>query len=620
MLAAYWAGLHGTFFFDDGPSILFADGVRMASLSLESIRGALTSGHSGPSLRPVAQLSFALNYFISGFNPFAFKLTNLGIHFANSLLVFFLSIQFLRHSPQLYGQWSISTVAAFIAATWALHPIQLLAVLHAVQRMTSLSAFFLLSAFLLHIGARDKGWATGKSRFFLAWFVCWPLSILSKETGALFPAFVLVYELLFRQTQNWKIDRFPRSLAIVVGFFVAVSCFYLVSPAGQWLLAGYEFRTFSLTERLLTEGRVLWFYLEQIAFPRIHTLGLQHDDITISTGLFTPWTTFLALGGLAGLVLLATYVRKRRPLVAFGILCFLIGHTLESTILPLEIAHEHRNYLPLLGVLIACIPAILHELHNNKLPKILAPALAISTLFYFSLITGLRAHEFGEELRLTQTEAENHPLSPRAQNAAGQALLMLQEAADPNSPIHAFARWHFEQAIKLDASAKTGLLGLINLDCVARQPPRKSTIDELELRLETTPFAPGDRNILYSIKEKTIAGAFCLDRTDVDRLFLAALNNPSASQGVRAILHSWRADYFWLHLHDMAAARNSLKKSLDLVPHNSSNRLKWAQLLVISGQIEQARPLLRKLRDEKLTSDERETLKKLYAHSDLAEQ
>jgi hypothetical protein len=37
---------------------------------------------------------------------------------------------------------------------------------------------------------------------------------------------------------------------------------------------------------------------------------------------------------------------KKYPLISFGILFFLLNHLIESTILPLELFFEHRNYLP----------------------------------------------------------------------------------------------------------------------------------------------------------------------------------------------------------------------------------------------------------------------------------
>ena len=73
VVAIYWVGLGGAFFFDDGPSILFAPGLKLQNLSAESLRQAWFSGGAGPSGRPIAQMSFALNYYFSGFDPFAFR-------------------------------------------------------------------------------------------------------------------------------------------------------------------------------------------------------------------------------------------------------------------------------------------------------------------------------------------------------------------------------------------------------------------------------------------------------------------------------------------------------------------------------------------------------------------
>ncbi len=327
----YSAGLGGGFFFDDQPSILLAEGVKLDTLSFESIRQALASGSSGPSGRPVSQLSFALNYYFSGFDAFAFKATNLAIHAANGVLVFLLALRLLAAGrPTNRGKY-LQMAAGLVAVVWLLHPIQLLPVLHVVQRMTSLSALFLFAALLLHVRARERGgpWATGA--LVLAWGVFWPLSFLSKESGALFPLFALAYELIIRRRLHGKLDWPARVLATVVALTAIGAAGYVLSPFGSWLWAGYDMRSFSLAERLLTEGRVLWFYLGLIFLPRLEAFGLYHDDISLSHGLLDPWTTLPALLGLAGLVWLAWWSRARAPLVSFGIAWFLIGHLLEST-------------------------------------------------------------------------------------------------------------------------------------------------------------------------------------------------------------------------------------------------------------------------------------------------
>lgn len=618
LVAIYWPGLHGGFFFDDGPSILLTEGVRLETLSPESIHQVLLSGGAGPSGRPVAQLSFALNHYFSGFDPFAFKATNLAIHLACGFLVFSLALRLLTAAAPTAKQHNILIASGAVTVLWLLHPIQLLPALHVVQRMTSLSALFLLAALLLHIRGRERGGRPGAAWLILAWATLWPLSFLSKETGALFPVFVLAWELIVRRSSHGKLDRFAHTFAVLSSLLLMAGLAYAFSPRSQWLWSGFDLRPFSLVERLLTEGRVLWFYLGLIVAPRMEALGLYHDDIAVSTDLFSPWTTLAALLGLASLVWLAWRVRKRAPLVAFGISWFLIGHALESTVLPLELAHEHRNYLPVLGILLAAGWALIRALECTGPRKTIGVALASTALIYFPFVTALRAHQFGDEVRRTQIEAQHHRTSSRAQYEAGRVLAGLPEAQAPNSPTHAFARVHYEMAGELDPDSKLGWLGLIHLDCRAGLPVRRAETDELSRRLREKPFAPGDRNVLYGLKEMSIAGSICLSRPEMDGLFAAALANPGVSPGVGAMLHSWHADYLWLQAHDLAAARAALSLSLTLNPANPSNRLKWAQLIFISGQREQARQLLLELRDENYSAEERKTLNELLGSFNMA--
>lgn len=608
----YWPGLAGGFFFDDGPSILLAEGIRLETLSLASLHQAWISGGAGPTGRPVAQLSFALNHYFAAFDPFFFKATNLAIHLTGGWLVFSLVRRLLTTSAHA-KQPHLLLVSGAAAALWLLHPIQLLPVLHVVQRMTSLSALFLLAALLLHIHGREQGGRAAVAWLLLAWCVLWPLSFLSKETGVLFPLFALAWELIVRRSTQGQLDRFARGLAALMGLCLLLGLAYALSPRGQWLWAGYELRSFSLAERVLTEGRVLWFYLGLIVIPRLEAFGIYHDDIALSTSLFTPWTTLPAMLGLMVLVWLVWRLRMRAPLVAFGIAWFLIGHGLESTVLPLELAHEHRNYLPLFGILAAAASMLTVALQSKGARKTLDMMLAGVALVYFPFVTALRAHQFGDGMRRTQIEAQHHRTSARAQFEAGSVLAGLPDASSPNTPTHSFSRRHYELANELDANSKMGWLGLIHLNCQAGLPVARAEVDELARRLQGTPFAPGDRSVLYSLKEMSIAGSICLTRPEIDALFAAALANPGVSPGVQAMLYSWHSDYLWLQAHDMAAARAALAQSLRLNPANPSNRLKWAQLLFIAGERAPARQLLLDLRDANLTAEERKTLNELLA-------
>lgn len=610
-VSTYWVGLHGGFFFDDEASILHVEGVRLSALSFDAIHRAWVSGSSGPSGRPIAQLSFALNHYFSGFDPFVFKATNLAIHLACGFLVFGFVYRVLSVAMPSAMQHNILVATGALTAIWLLHPIQLLPVLHVVQRMTSLSALFLLAALLLHVIGRERGGRSGWVLVILAWTVAWSFSCLSKESGVLFPFFALAWELLVRRSACGNLDRFARWFVVLVIVVVLAGGTYAISSRAHWLWSGYDLRPFSLGERLLTEGRVLWFYLGLIVAPTMEGLGLYHDDIAISTSLFLPWVTLPALIGLVSLAWLAWRIRSRSPLISFGIAWFLIGHALESTVLPLEIAHEHRNYLPIIGVLLVGAWSLLQLLESKRGLGTIGFALTTAALSYFTFITALRAHQFGEEGRRTQIESQHHRTSPRAQYQAGLTLAGLSDANLPTTPIHVFARRHYELAGELDPNFKLGLLGLIHLNCKAGLQAEQAEIDELSRRLRETPFSPGDRNVLYSLKEMSIAGSLCLARTDVDGLFAAALANPGVLPGIRAMLYSWHADYLWLGEHDLPAARSALVMSLSLAPTNASNRLKWAQLLYLSGEHYQAKKLLFELREERISTEERKTLDEL---------
>lgn len=611
--AIYWPGLSGSFFFDDEPNILQIEALRLDPLSLSAIREVLASGLSGPSGRPVAQLSFAFNHFFSGFDPFAFKATNLAIHGFGGILIFLLGLNLLRSVGATVKRGRVQATAVLLAALWLLHPIQLTPVLHVVQRMTSLSAVFLFGALLLHVMGRERGGRAGIAWLAVAWGLLWPLSYFSKETGALFPLFVLSWELIIRNRNLGGLDRFARGLAGLVLLGAMASVVYAALPAGRWLWAGYDLRAFSPVERLLTEGRVLWFYLGLILLPRLDAFGLYHDDIAASTGLFDPWTTLPAWLALAGLAWMGSRVRANAPLIFLGIAWFLIGHLLESTVLPLEIVHEHRNYVPLFGVLLAAAGLFMEALDKIGPRKTLGVALAAVSLVYCAFVTGMRAHQFGDEIRRTQIESQHHPESARAHYDAGRAIGQLGASADAEAPAFFFARTHFERASELDASFKLGWLGLIHLNCRAGRDVESAWIEELARRLQQAPFGPGDESLMYSLKEMAIVGTLCLDRVDIELLFAAARANPSVTPSVRAKLHSWLADYLALGMHDAGAARTELDQSLAIAPYNPSNRLKRAQLSFLLGEHAETRRMLGELREATLNHAERKTLSQLRA-------
>ncbi len=142
-----------------------------------------------------------------------------------------------------------------------------------------------------------------------------------------------------------------------------------------------SFRYFSPMQRLMTEPRVVVFYLSQIFYPIISRYSIEHD-IAVSTSLFAPWTTLPAIMLVLSLIGIGLSQMRKRPILSFAILFFFLNHVIESSIIALELVFEHRNYLPSLFLFLPVAVAIkwlldYYKKRNRSLAVILASFVAI---------------------------------------------------------------------------------------------------------------------------------------------------------------------------------------------------------------------------------------------------
>jgi len=605
LAAIYWPGLGGGFFFDDSANILEPAEIQLQSISIESLRSLWESGRAGPLGRPVSLLSFAANYYFSGFNPFYFKLTNLIIHCANGILVYFLTGLFARAAYPSSGMQRIRVLAAVVAALWMIHPIQATSILYAVQRMTSLSSMFMLLALISHVWARqrEKVGRIELAGFALAWGVFFPLAILSKETGVVFLLYVAAYEAVLQRHYLKRFDPFGswylKLLVAAVGIFLI----YIFSPAGAQL-RGYDARSFTLSQRLLTESRIVWEYVDLIVLPSLPDFGLYHDDFKLSMGLFAPASTFFALAGLVLLAAISWTARIKWPLVSFAILWFLFGHSLESSIFPLELMHEHRNYLPSLGVFMLLMPVLQSLARRAPANKLMVYGGIAAFGVYCAFLTYLRADLYADNFHRTQTESEYRKDSVRTQYEAG-AVLANMYSIKRELILSVLADKHFERANSLDATFKLGLIGMLELDCLSEKPARNAVVDELKDRLAANKWLPLDRTAMHAISEMSIAGTLCLDRRQMDALFMAAVSNRSASIQDRSVIYSEYAAYLLSKEKDYAAAREVLVRATKDNAQDVLNRFNLLRLYRFLGDVDGVLGLLNDLQNRNLNRRDR---------------
>lgn len=362
--------LHAPFVFDDKPAITENPSIRMEEITPKSIIDAATG--YGKS-RPVSMLSFGFNYFFGKYNVFGYHLLNIFIHITNGILLFY----FLKLTLTLYNRQSrskskldqiaTSSLSFFTALLWLANPVQTQSVTLIVQRMNSMGAMFYILALLLYAKGRvaqqlmlQKGDATSKP--YLWWFagclLAGTLALGCKESTAMLPIFIFLYEWYFFQEldKNWLKRRLKYIVAIVLLFCLVAGIYLGFDPMGKFnTLRDYSFKEFSMGERLLTQARVVIYYLSLIFYPSPSRLNLDHD-FPLSYSLFNPITTFLSLILIVALIVLGLYLAKRQGLISFCIFWFLGNLLIESSVIPLAIIFEHRLYLP--SMLVGLIPCL----------------------------------------------------------------------------------------------------------------------------------------------------------------------------------------------------------------------------------------------------------------------
>ena len=429
----YAPGWNGPFVFDDQLNILENPNVPVHELTEESMVRSALSNESGPLKRVIPALSFGLNYyFADGFKSVHFKLFNIAVHCINSGLVFWLltllwpcfaKADWAKQSRLSNPRLAFATSGTLI---WALHAFLLTSVLYVVQRMTSMAAMFMLMGVCIYVAGRlslEEQPAKGLWLMCLGLVAGTVLGAACKENAVLLPVYIGVLEFTLLGQLNSKQQTLTKVrwfFIIFVGLPILAGLFYWFQHP-SFITGGYSGRPFTFIERVLTEPRVIWFYLSMIIIPDIQTMGLFHDDFSLSSDLLSIWTTLPSIIGIVALLALSVIWRRRFPVFAFSILWFLVGHSLESTVLSLEIIHEHRNYLPALGPLLALSYLLLFAL-PCKMPNPVRIGLVSIIIVCLGFSTFNRAQYWSSESALIESLANNHPDSPSSQYLRGEIL------------------------------------------------------------------------------------------------------------------------------------------------------------------------------------------------------
>jgi tetratricopeptide (TPR) repeat protein len=317
--------------------------------------------------RPVANLSFAINYALApagpaepptssalpagagAIDPAPYHAGNLVIHLAAALVLFGIARRtLLSESLRPRFEAAAPWLALAIASVWVVHPLQTAAVTYVVQRVESLMGLFYLLTLYCAIrasaGSRVRLWTA-------AGIVSCACGMATKEVMVTAPIMVALWDYLFGVPRASRGGRVRRGLALGL--------------ASTWVILGALIANEHRGPSISLAPAAVWAYLLTQAGVVVHYLRLAFVPSPLVFLYDWPLSPSLAAVGwqaalLAALVILTGVgIARRHPASFLGAWFFLVLAP-SSSLLPIvtEVAAEHRMYLPLAAVIAAVVTGL----------------------------------------------------------------------------------------------------------------------------------------------------------------------------------------------------------------------------------------------------------------------
>lgn len=589
-LFVYSQGWSGGWHFDDAPNLnnllaVFGSG----QINWSAAHDFVFSGDAGPLGRPIALASFLIDGSTWPASPRALLYTNSLLHGINALLFCGLWLAVLRQRGQSSVQ--VHWIAVTASILWFLQPILVSGVLMAVQRMALLSSSFMLLGAWLYVSGRQHI----ENRPILGWMLILSglgggtlLGVLSKEQAGLLPLLLWVLDSnLLRQphlngTQQ-KLWRLFKLFAFYLpAAFISLYLLRTVLNAD----AAYANRDYDLYERLWTQSVILWDYLRLGLFPRALAFGPFHDDYPV---FGASLISILAVIAWLLTFLVAWYLRHKNRWPLFALLWFFVAHLVESTVIPLELYFEHRNYLAIAGPLLALVALASQWAQNDKPRQRITIGLFSA---YGLLLAGVLwqvTSLFGQNPVAAQLWHEQHPQSIRAAQYLASGLSERGDVTGALEVLDQTANNH------PSSSGAVNLQGL-QLACVLNTPQ-----NELQIRLDRVLSDLPQASKRFSINDPLNKLKTILDRGGCNnflnheilvKITETALNNINLSRipMERSNMHYFLA-ILYIDIRDLDSTMRHLERAMQAVPQIQTMQI-MVEVLLSAGLKQEALELM----------------------------
>jgi len=573
----YWPALNGTFLLDDHYTLRSLNKLGGVT-SFTSLKHFLTDG-PGALGRPVSMLSLLIDDQYYPGDPAKYRYTNILLHLLCGLFLLLFVTKILAATK--IDQKSGWVIAVLVFAFWLMHPLNVSTTAYIVQRMTQVMTLFTVIGLTLYITGRIIMPArinTGAVYISAALLPFGLLAVLSKENGILICVYIFAVEL----TVGRNLPR-PCWFKYWFSVFVIAPIILLIGYLAYSFnshYATYAYRDFTLSERLLTEFRILVSYLHQIIIPPSSGTGLYHDDIPISTSPVSPFTTLPSILLVTTLLVFAVRLRKTQPVFSLAILWFFGGHILESTFIPLELYFEHRNYLPMVGPIL-CVTYysyIYASKLKNPIQQQFVKAIPVALIVISALFTFQSTTIWAKPELMYRVWHEEHPNSLRA---ATMHAKMFEKYGNYSKAIELL-----DQTYQKHPDTVSLLLYILKISCENNITPKYSvqSIIEASKNARYRELLPSILKSLIQTKQNNI----CTSVTTEDLISLV-----KAIENIQGLRKFAKVEII-LMLSDLYVSQGQLSPAIETLDHAFQLKklptiaVKQAELLASAGLYKEA--------------------------------
>ena len=373
---------------------------------------ASSSGNVNNFYRPIQDLSYMTDYFLWGYDPKGFHLTNVLLHAICAVLVYILFLRILSDYK-----------APFLTAVlFGIHPINTEAVTYVAGRADSLYLLFFLLSFILFLKTVQSLERHSKMEYglYILSLFCYFLSILSKEIGIILPLILILYHAVF--LKNSPVHAAGRKLYLPY-FVIFVLYLFLRKTALDFssFSPSFAMAKYPLYQRMLTTSKAIAVYLRLLILP----FGLHMErNVKVARSLFEP-------GAFSSLLILVVIFfgvlkayKKDLKSIFFASMWFFAGLLPVSNIVPINsFIAEHWVYLSAIGVFAIAGMGMVRLLKSGHFFKIMSILVCIGAVFFYIFLTIDRNKDWRDEVTFFKDTIKYAPNNERLHLNFGNTYL-----------------------------------------------------------------------------------------------------------------------------------------------------------------------------------------------------